>query len=62
MEGDNLVLVVGTYGDADAATQDFKTLKDAESAGDYKVVAAVVMHRDVDGKVEVDEHGDKRTA
>ena len=46
MEGDNLVLVVGAYDEADAATQDFKALKDGQSAGEYQVVAAVVMHRD----------------
>ncbi len=27
MTDDNLVLVAGTYGDADAATEDFKALK-----------------------------------
>jgi len=62
MDSDNLVLVVGAYADADTATEDFKTLKSAESAGEYKIVGAVVMHRDAKGDVEVDEHGDKRTA
>jgi uncharacterized membrane protein len=58
-EGDNLVLVVGTYSDAGAATDDFKALKSGEDAGEYKVVGAVVMDRDASGKVEVQEHGDK---
>ena len=62
MDSDNLVLVVGAYADADTATKDFKSLKSAESAGEYKVVGAVVMHRGAEGDVEVDEHGDKRTA
>ena len=57
--GDNLVLVVGSYADAGAAAEDFKTLKSGEDAGEYKVVGAVVMNRDANGKVEVDEHGDK---
>jgi len=61
MEGDNLVLVVGTYGDADTASQDFKSMKDGESAGEYKVVESIVMHRGDTGDVEVEEHGDKRT-
>ena len=61
MNGDNLVLVIGTYSDADAAASDFKALKAQEDAGEYKVVGAVVMSRDADGKVDVDEHGDGRT-
>src|SRR4249919_1806675 len=62
MEGDNLVLVVGTYADAGAATDDFNTLKAAQDAGEYKVVGAVVMNRDASGKVDVKEHGDERAA
>ena len=58
-EGDNLVLVVGTYSDAGAAADDFATLKSGEDADEYKVVGAVVMNRDASGKVEVQEHGDK---
>src|SRR5262245_38373073 len=59
MEGDNLVLVVGSYADAGAADDDFATLKSGEDAGEYQVVGAVVMNRDASGKVEVEEHGDK---
>jgi uncharacterized membrane protein len=59
MEGDNLVLVVGSYADASAAADDFATLKSGEAVGEYKVVGAVVMTRDASGKVDVDEHGDK---
>jgi uncharacterized membrane protein len=62
MEHDNLVLVVGTYADAGAATDDFNTLKAAQDAGEYQVVGAVVMSRDASGKVDVKEHGDERTA
>jgi uncharacterized membrane protein len=62
MDGDNLVLVVGSYADSGAAKDDFKALKASENAGDYQVVAAVVMTRDASGKVDVDEHGDGRAA
>ena len=55
------MLVVGTYADAGAATEDFKALKAGQDAGEYKVVGAVVMGRDASGKVEVKEHGDERT-
>ena len=56
--GDNLTLVVGTYADAGAANDDFATLKSGQSAGEYKIVGAVVMSRDASGKVDVKEHGD----
>jgi len=59
MEGDNLILVVGTYADAGAAADDFATLKSGESAGEYKIDGAVVMNRDASGKVQVEEHEDK---
>ncbi len=61
MENDNLVLVAGTYSDADAAGKDFTALKAGENDGEYKVVGSVVMSRDADGKVTVDEQGDGRT-
>ena len=61
MTGDNLALVVGTYADSGAATEDYKALKAGQDAGEYKVVGAVVMNRDASGKVEVREHGDERT-
>ena len=54
---DNLALYVATYDTADAATEDYKSLKAAESASDLEVVSSVVMHRGEDGGVEVDEHG-----
>ena len=62
MDSDNLVLVVGSYADAGAAADDFKTLKAGEQAGEYDVVGAVVMNRDASGKVDVHEHGDKHVA
>ena len=58
MEGDNLVLVVGSYADAGEAADDFAALKSGENAGEYQVVGAVVMNRDASGKVDVKEHGD----
>ena len=60
MDSDNLVLVAGTYADAGAAAEDFKTLKAGQEAGEYQVVGAVVMNRDASGKVDVQEHGDGR--
>ncbi len=61
MDADNLVLVVGAYSDAEAAADDFKTLKAGQDAGEYQVVGAVVMNRDASGKVDVQEYGDGRT-
>ena len=54
------MLVAGTYAEAGAAAEDFKTLKAGQAAGEYQVVGAVVMNRDASGKVDVDEHGDGR--
>ncbi len=62
MDNDNLTLVVGTYADAGAAADDFATLKSGETAGEYQVVGAVVMNRDMSGKVKVEEHGDKNVS
>jgi uncharacterized membrane protein len=51
----NLVLYVASYGDdAAAAKQDYRALKQLD---DYAVIASVVLTRDADGKVDVDEHG-----
>lgn len=55
-EGDNLVLYVAAYSDADAAHQDFQSLKAAQG-DDFKVEGAVVMSRDADGNVDVLESG-----
>ena len=54
------MLVAGTYAEAGAAAEDFKTLKAGQAAGEYQVIGAVVMNRDASGKVDVDEHGDGR--
>ena len=62
MAGENLILVVGSYPDAGGAAEDFKALKDAEGAGEYEVVGAVVMSRDASGKVEVSEKGTPQVA
>jgi uncharacterized membrane protein len=51
----NLVLIVAGYeGDSTAAAEDFAAL---EQIGDLAVVGAVVLRRDVDGEVQVTEHG-----
>jgi uncharacterized membrane protein len=62
MDGDNLVLVVGSYADAGTAADDFAALKAGQDAGEYKIVEAVVMNRDASGKVDVKEHGDEHVA
>lgn len=59
MGAQNLVLVVGSYDDAAAAAEDYGALHDGQAEGDYKVVGAVVLQRDAEGKVRVTEHGDK---
>ena len=61
MTGDNLALYVASYADADAAKQDFESLKSAEG-DDFEIEGAVVMSRDADGKVDVLEQGDEDTA
>jgi uncharacterized membrane protein len=60
MSEDNLALYVAAYSDAASAKQDFEALKAAEG-DDLAVVAAVVMSRDADGKVDVLEKGDGTT-
>ncbi|HVP03469.1 MAG TPA: DUF1269 domain-containing protein [Solirubrobacteraceae bacterium] len=51
----NLDLYVAAYGDdTSAAKEDYKALKRLD---DVAVVASVVMSRDAQGKVSVDEHG-----
>jgi uncharacterized membrane protein len=50
----NLVLVVGGYDDPASAESDFSAVK---SLDDMSVVAAVVLSRAEDGRVQVKEHG-----
>ncbi len=57
MATQNLILYVASYDDAGAAAADFQSLKDAQVAGDFAVVGAVVASRDDAGEVTVDEHG-----
>ncbi|QGG41510.1 DUF1269 domain-containing protein [Aeromicrobium yanjiei] len=52
----NYSLLVAAYDDQSAATEDFKALK---SLDDLDIVAAVVLSRDDEGKVEAKEHGGK---
>ncbi len=52
----NYTLVIAAYDDEAAARKDFSAMKELD---DMSVVAAVVMSRDADGKVEVSEHGGK---
>jgi len=56
MSAPNLTLYAATYDDPTAAIADYEVLKEME-ADDFKVAGAVVMHRDGDGKVEVDSRG-----
>lgn len=53
---DNLMLIVATYADDEDAASDFETLKDAQKTEDFAIVGAVVMDRNDDGEVHVDEH------
>jgi len=55
----NLSLVVGSYDDVTAASEDYQDLRGGQDAGGYEVIGAVVLVRDKDGKVQVHEHGDK---
>lgn len=50
----NYVLFVGAYDDEGSAEADFARMKALE---DTAVVAAAVLSRDADGRVEVKEHG-----
>ena len=51
----NVSLVVAAYGeDTSAAAEDFQAIKGLD---DTYVVAAVVLERDAEGKVDVNEHG-----
>src|SRR6185437_12796154 len=51
----NLLLYVAAYGgNTAAATADYKALKELD---DVAVIASVVLTREADGKVDVDEHG-----
>ena len=50
----NYVLFVAAYDDEDSATADFAGIKSLE---DTAVVAAAVLSRGADGKVQVKEHG-----
>jgi uncharacterized membrane protein len=59
---DNLALYVATYDTADAAAEDYRSLKAAESDSDLEVVSSVVMHHDDEGRVSVDEHGTGQVA
>ena len=57
----NLMLYVASYADAGTANEDFASLKTAQGDG-LVVLAAVVMSRDADGKVDVLAKGDEITA
>ncbi|WP_442576948.1 DUF1269 domain-containing protein [Microbacterium sp. F51-2R] len=59
MSTKNLALVVGSYDDTEAASHDYKALRNGQDSGGYEVIGAVVLVRDKNGKVEVKEHGDK---
>ena len=51
----NLLLYVAAYGDNTAAAKaDYRALKELD---DYAVIASVVLTRQANGEVDVDEHG-----
>lgn len=57
MEDKNLILIAATYDDATSAAADYAALKELRQ-DDLFVMQAVVMHRDADGEVKVDESGE----
>ncbi len=57
----NLVLYAAQYADAGTAASDLQALKDAQKAQEFKVVGAVVISSDADGKIDVQEHGPTAT-
>ncbi len=57
MSDKNLALVVGSYDDTAAASEDYEALRSGQDAGGYEIVGAVVLVRGEDGKVQVKEHG-----
>jgi uncharacterized membrane protein len=58
--GLNLLLYIASYtDDPSAAKSDYESLKGLD---DVAVVASVLMSRDADGKVDVDEHGGRQVA
>lgn len=59
MSTKNLALVVGSYDDEAAASDDYQALRSGQDSGGYEIVGAVVLTRGKDGKVQVKEHGDK---
>ena len=61
MTDKNLKLYVARYDDAYSAKADFDVLNDAFD-DDFRVDAAVVMSRDLEGKVDVLEKGDGNAA
>lgn len=56
MSMDNLMLYIATYSDAASAAEDYRQLQ-AMKEEDLELVSSVVIHRDGDGKISVDEHG-----
>ena len=58
---DNLILYAASYADATTAEADFESLKRAQSAGEFDIQGAVVASRDLDGKMDVKEHGHTAT-
>ncbi len=59
MGTENLAIVVGSYDDASAASDDYRALRNGQDSGGYEIRGAVVLTRDKDGGVRVEEHGDK---
>lgn len=54
--GENMMLYVASYGDADDAQSDFELLKDAQAGDELRVIGAVIIDREDDGEVKVKEH------
>lgn len=57
MTGDNMILYAATYSDESSAAEAYKSLKEAQGTEGLEIEGSVVVSRDEDGKVTVDETG-----
>jgi uncharacterized membrane protein len=62
MADENLTLYVASYADSASASSDYEDLKDAESTDELVIVGSVVLSRDDDGKITMNERGGGQVA
>jgi len=51
-----LVLAVATYRDRVRAVEDYHTIREAKTLGDFDHIAIAVLTKDADGRLEVERH------